>query len=69
MLRKKAADELKRQQEVKAEERRRVITERTGKPKPLDDCNEGMRKQHKIQLITFNIITISDVNKHLQRIS
>lgn len=44
MLRKKAADELKRQQEVKAEERRRVIAERTGKPKPLDDCNEGMGK-------------------------
>lgn len=41
LLRKKAAEELKRQQETKANERRKVIAERTGEKKNTDDMNEG----------------------------
>ena len=41
MLRRKAAEELRKEQERKAEERRRIITERTGKPKKLEDKNEA----------------------------
>lgn len=41
LLRKKAAEELKKEQERKAAERRRIIEERCGKPKPVDDANEG----------------------------
>jgi len=40
LLRRKAADEVKRQQEIKEKERMRIIAERTGKPKPLADANE-----------------------------
>lgn len=54
MLRKKAAEELKKEQERKAAERRRIIEERCGKPKNLEDANEGIyfrfsfHKKHKI---------------------
>lgn len=41
LLRKKAAEELKREQERKAEERKRAITERTGTPKVLEGVNEA----------------------------
>lgn len=40
LLRKKAAEELKRQQEAKANERRRVIAERTGSKKNFDEMSE-----------------------------
>lgn len=42
LLRKKAAEELKREQERKAEERKRMITERCGQPKDIENANEGM---------------------------
>lgn len=42
MLRKKAAEELKKEQERKAAERRRIIEERCGQPKSFDNANEGM---------------------------
>jgi len=42
LLRRRAADQLKRQQELKAEQRKRIIEERTGKPKVIEDANEGM---------------------------
>lgn len=41
LLRRKAAEELKREQERKAEERKRIIRERTGHPKHEDARNEG----------------------------
>jgi hypothetical protein len=41
LLRKKAAEELKKEQERKAAERKRIIDERCGKPKNVDDANEG----------------------------
>nr|CAH7768477.1 unnamed protein product [Callosobruchus chinensis] len=41
LLRKKAAEELKKEQERKAAERRRIIEERCGKPKLVDEANEG----------------------------
>jgi hypothetical protein len=43
LLRKKAAEELKKEQERKAAERKRIIDERCGKPKNLEDSNEGTR--------------------------
>lgn len=42
LLRKKAAEELKKEQERKAAERRRIIEERCGKPKNIEDANEGI---------------------------
>ena len=41
LLRKKAAEELKKEQERKAAERKRIIDERCGKPKIVDEANEG----------------------------
>jgi hypothetical protein len=43
LLRKKAAEELKKEQERKAAERRRIIDERCGKPKAIENANEGER--------------------------
>jgi hypothetical protein len=43
LLRKKAAEELKKEQERKAAERRRIIDERCGKPKNIENANEGER--------------------------
>ena len=42
MLRKKAAEELKKEQERKSVERRKVIGQRVGEPKNLDSLNTGM---------------------------
>lgn len=42
MLRKKAAEELKKEQERKAAERRRIIEQRCGKPKNVEGDNEGI---------------------------
>lgn len=57
LLRKKAAEELKKEQERKAAERRRIIEERCGKPKNVEDANEGIfnvkqnsRKVHSLDL-------------------
>jgi hypothetical protein len=44
LLRKKAAEELKKEQERKAAERKRIIDQRCGKPKNVDDANEGKGK-------------------------
>jgi len=41
LLRKKAAEELKRQAERKAEERRQMLIQRTGIPKDLSNANEA----------------------------
>lgn len=41
MLRKKAAEELKKEQERKAAERRKIIDQRCGQPKNLEGANEG----------------------------
>lgn len=41
MIRKKAAEELRKEQERKAEDRRRIIGERTGKARKLDEKNEA----------------------------
>merc|ERR1711933_715300 len=40
LLRKKAAEELEKEQERKAAERRKVIDERCGQPKDLDNASE-----------------------------
>merc|ERR1712157_645825 len=44
-LRKKAAEELKKEQERKAAERRKVIDERCGLPKDLENASEDQLKQ------------------------
>lgn len=41
LLRKKAADELKKEQERKAEQRKKTINDRCGQPKSVDSANEG----------------------------
>ena len=41
LLRKKAAEELKKEQERKAAERRKVIDERCGQPKSTGGLSEG----------------------------
>lgn len=40
LLRRKAADEVKRQQEMKEKERMRVISERTGVKHDIDDISD-----------------------------
>merc|ERR1712080_621425 len=45
LLRKKAAEELKKEQERKAAERRKVIDERCGQPKDVDNASEDQPKQ------------------------
>ena len=42
MLRKKAAEELKKEQELKAKERRRVIDQRCGQGKSISGLGEGI---------------------------
>ena len=43
LLRKKAAEELKREQELKSIERKRIIEERAGQPKSVkDETDEGL---------------------------
>lgn len=62
MLRKKAAEELKKEQERKAAERRRIIEERCGKAKDLDNASEGIcfvgHKAHSLflSLLVFRIL-------------
>jgi len=41
LLRRRAAEEVKRQQEMKEKERMRIIIERTGKPKLINEANEA----------------------------
>lgn len=53
LLRKKAAEELKKEQERKAAERRRIIEERCGKPKLIDEANEGNVHLTKIHHFFF----------------
>ena len=50
MLRKKAAEELKRVQEKRAEERRKIIRERTGEPKNTENANQGT---HMVIIINY----------------
>jgi hypothetical protein len=50
LLRKKAAEELKKEQERKAAERKRIIDERCGKPKNVEDANEG-KHTAKLKLV------------------
>lgn len=57
LLRKKAAEELKKEQERKAAERRRIIEERCGKPKNIDDANEGNQTIYSYSTSMY-IITI-----------
>lgn len=54
LLRKKAAEELKKEQERKAAERRRIIEERCGKPKLIDDANEGKLKTRSLFFLVLN---------------
>lgn len=56
LLRKKAAEELKKEQERKAAERRRIIEERCGKPKIVDDANEGTLLRYSSCNLTKNRI-------------
>lgn len=39
---------MKKEQERKAAERRRIIEERCGRPKDLESANEGMRREYII---------------------
>lgn len=57
MLRKKAAEELKKEQERKAAERRRIIEQRCGKPRDLQSANEG--KSTKLIYRDIRIININ----------
>lgn len=60
LLRKKAAEELKKEQERKAAERRRIIEERCGKPKLIDEANEG--RIHPYLYLPFqNYICVSHI--------
>lgn len=62
LLRKKAAEELKKEQERKAAERRRIIEERCGKPKNIEDANEGIYTSYYLKLATFHSLNISSYN-------
>lgn len=60
LLRRKAAEEVKRQQEQKEKERLRIITQRTGTPKSTADANEGklgMLKLANILLTHYSSLT------------
>ena len=54
LLRKKAADELKKEQERKAEARKKIISERCGQPRSLDGANEGELCWERILNNVFN---------------
>jgi hypothetical protein len=56
LLRKKAAEELKKEQERKAAERRRIIEERCGKPKNLEDANEGKYKSFAHSILSLSLL-------------
>ena len=48
MLRRKAADEVKRQQEMKEKERQLVISQRTGEPVYINDLSQGLKQSKEI---------------------
>lgn len=52
-MRKKAAEELKKEQERKAAERRRIIEERCGKAKNVEDANEGTFSVYQYSISKF----------------
>lgn len=56
-MRKKAAEELKKEQERKAAERRRIIEERCGKPKNLEDANEGIYARFPYHARLLNLLS------------
>ena len=58
LLRKKAAEELKKEQERKAMERRKVIDERCGQPKDLESASEGWNFFQKKILIPSIFISL-----------
>lgn len=70
MLRKKAAEELKKEQERKAAERRRIIEERCGKPKNIEDANEGIvdHVAHSKEKTRSHIFSHYSKNSHPQKI-
>jgi hypothetical protein len=55
LLRKKAAEELKKEQERKAAERKRIIDERCGKPKNVEDANEGKDALNSKWVVTYSL--------------
>lgn len=60
-MRKKAAEELKREQERKAEERRWIIDDRCGEPEDLEWSCKGMQNLLGISLctqVTGSVLTI-----------
>lgn len=66
MLRKKAAEELKKEQERKAEERRRTIDQRCGQKKDLEGVNEGKNLRNDTQLLMLikeksNLKTVNQI--------
>lgn len=68
LLRKKAAEELKKEQERKAAERRRIIEERCGKPKNIDDANEGNHYYFSTSMCNTIFYPVIKLN-HIQFIS
>lgn len=69
LLRKKAAEELKKEQERKAAERRRIIEERCGKPKNIEDANEGKLKSFRNQHFykhCYLLVLVMSYNLYLQ---
>jgi hypothetical protein len=68
LLRKKAAEELKREQELKSIERKRIIEERAGQPKSVkDESDEGLRGL-PVSDSHFRSLFYSRFDRHLQRI-
>lgn len=59
LLRKKAAEELKKEQERKAAERVRIIDERCGEPRDLDYANEGNVNGANILYLLFVFFSVS----------
>ena len=59
-MRKKAAEELKKEQERKAAERRKVIDERCGLPKDLENASEGRWLSRWL----YNIFTTAAILTH-----
>jgi hypothetical protein len=64
LLRKKAAEELKKEQERKAAERRRIIGERCGKPKNIEDANEGETKKQSYLKFGSHFVDMSQSNEN-----
>merc|ERR1712215_523742 len=62
LLRKKATEELKKEQEMKAAERRKVIDERCGQPKSVEGISEEEIKN--ICLEYFNLIMKVESEKY-----